>query len=73
MAGHSHSSNVKYRKDRQNEKLSKLRLQIRKKLELLIRQENKISEKALSIARENNFPKEKVYQIWEKIKKEMGL
>lgn len=29
-----------------------------------------MSEKALSLARENKFPKERVYQIWEKISQE---
>jgi len=68
MAGHSHSANIKYRKDRQDEVRSKLFLKLRKKIEIIIREEGGINEKSLSIARENQFPKEKVYQIWEKIK-----
>jgi len=32
----------------------------------MIQRERRISEKALSLAREHSFPKEKVYQIWEK-------
>jgi transcriptional/translational regulatory protein YebC/TACO1 len=68
MAGHSHSANVKYRKDRQDEVKSKLFLKLRKKIESVIKEEGEVNEKSLSIARENQFPKEKVYQIWEKIK-----
>lgn len=68
MAGHSHSANIKYRKDRQDDARAKLFLKLRKKIENIIREEREVNEKALSIARENQFPKEKVYQIWEKIK-----
>jgi len=32
----------------------------------MIQREGKIPEKALSLAREHSFPKEKVHQIWEK-------
>jgi transcriptional/translational regulatory protein YebC/TACO1 len=63
MAGHSHSANIKYRKDRQDEVRSKLFLKLRKKIEIIIREEGGVNEKSLSIARENQFPKEKVYQI----------
>jgi transcriptional/translational regulatory protein YebC/TACO1 len=70
MAGHSHSANVKYRKDRQDQVRSQLFLKLRKKLEGIVREERGISEKSLSVARENQFPKEKLYQIWEKIKNE---
>ena len=34
----------------------------------MIQREGKIPEKALSLAREHSFPKEKVHQIWEKWK-----
>jgi transcriptional/translational regulatory protein YebC/TACO1 len=68
MAGHSHSANVKYRKDRQDEVKSRLFLKLRKKIESVIKEEGEVNEKSLNIARENQFPKEKVYQIWEKIK-----
>jgi len=68
MAGHSHSANVKFRKDRQDEARSKLFLKLRKKLESIIKEEGGVNEKVLSLARENQFLKEKVYQIWEKIK-----
>jgi len=68
MAGHSHSTNVKHRKDRQDHARSQLFLKLRKKIENIIRQEGKISPEVLSMARENSFPKEKVYQIFEKIK-----
>lgn len=68
MAGHSHATNVKWRKDRQSQARGKLHQKIRRDIELLIREEGKLSEKALNIARQNNFPKEKVYQIWEKVK-----
>ena len=68
MAGHSHSANIKHRKDRQDGARAKLFLKLRKKIENIIREEKGINEKSLSIARENQFPKEKVYQIWEKIK-----
>lgn len=70
MAGHSHSTNIKYRKGRQDSVRSQLFLKLRKKIEIIIREERKVNEKSLSIARENRFPKEKVYQIWEKFKKE---
>ena len=70
MAGHSHATNVKWRKDRQSQVRGKLHQKVRRDIELLIREEGKISEKALNIARQNNFPKEKVYQIWEKIRLE---
>ena len=63
MAGHSHSANIKYRKDRQDSARSQLFLKVRKKIENIIREEHEINEKSLSIARENKFPKEKVYQI----------
>jgi len=68
MAGHSHATNVKWRKDRQNQARGKLHQKVRRDIELFIREEGKLSEKVLNIARQNNFPKEKVYQIWEKIK-----
>jgi transcriptional/translational regulatory protein YebC/TACO1 len=67
MSGHSAYKNKKHRKGRQDEARSKTNLQIRRKLELLIKQEGGVSERALSLARENNFPKEKVYQIEKKI------
>jgi transcriptional/translational regulatory protein YebC/TACO1 len=67
MSGHSAYKNKKHRKGRQDEMRSKLNLQVRRKLELLIRQEGKVSEQALSIAQKNNFPKEKVYQIEKQI------
>ena len=70
MAGHSHSANIKYRKDRQDSARSKLFLKLRKKIENIIRKEREVNEKVLSMAQENNFPKEKVHQIWEKIKNE---
>jgi len=70
MAGHSHSANIKHRKDRQDNARSQLFLKLRKKLENIIREERGINEKSLSIARENKFPKDKIYQIWEKIKNE---
>jgi transcriptional/translational regulatory protein YebC/TACO1 len=63
MAGHSHSANIKYRKDRQDSARSQLFLKIRRKIENIIREEGEVNEKSLSIARENRFPKEKVYQI----------
>jgi len=63
MAGHSHSANIKHRKDRQDAARSQINLKLRKKIEAMIRQEGQIPEKALSLARESSFPKEKVYQI----------
>ena len=68
MAGHSHSANIKYRKDRQDSARSQLFLKLRKKIEKIILEKGEVNEKALSIARENKFPKERVYQIWEKIR-----
>ncbi|MDR1670625.1 MAG: hypothetical protein LBR43_02810 [Spiroplasmataceae bacterium] len=70
MAGHSHSANIKHRKDRQDNARSQLFLKLRKKIENILREEREINEKSLSIARENKFPKDKIYQIWEKIKNE---
>jgi transcriptional/translational regulatory protein YebC/TACO1 len=70
MAGHSHSANIKRRKDRQDSARSQLFLKVRKKIENIIREEREVNDKSLSIARENKFPKEKVYQIWEKFKSE---
>jgi transcriptional/translational regulatory protein YebC/TACO1 len=67
MAGHSHSANIKYRKDRRDSARGQLFLKLRRKIENIIREEKGVNEKSLSIARENQFPKEKVYQIWEKI------
>ncbi|CAG8816428.1 887_t:CDS:1, partial [Racocetra persica] len=55
-------------KDRQAELRSQEHQKARNKIELLIQQEGRVSEKALSIAREHSFSKEKVYQIWGKIK-----
>jgi transcriptional/translational regulatory protein YebC/TACO1 len=68
MAGHSHATNVKWRKDRQSKVRSKIHQKARRDIELLIQEEGKLSEKALNIARQHNFSKEKVYQIWEKIR-----
>jgi hypothetical protein len=47
-------------------------MKIRKKIENIIREEREVNKKSLSITRKNKFPKEKVYQIWEKIKAERG-
>jgi transcriptional/translational regulatory protein YebC/TACO1 len=63
MAGHSHANNVKYRKDRQDQARSQLFLKLRKKIENIIHTEGRITEKVLALARTNQFPKEKVYQI----------
>lgn len=63
MAGHSHSANIKYRKDRQDSARSQLFIKVRKKIESIIQEERRVSEKVLSLARESKFPKEKVYQI----------
>lgn len=68
MAGHSHAANIKYRKDRQDQARSQLFLKLRKKITSLIQTEGRITEKVLTLARENQFPKEKITQIWEKIK-----
>ncbi|CAG8840543.1 34100_t:CDS:1, partial [Racocetra persica] len=46
-------------KDRQAQARSYEHQKIRKKVEALIQQEGKVSEKSLSIAREHSFPKEK--------------
>jgi transcriptional/translational regulatory protein YebC/TACO1 len=63
MAGHSHSANIKHRKGRQDKLRSQLFLKLRKKITNLIREEGKITNKVLNMARENQFPKEKVFQI----------
>jgi transcriptional/translational regulatory protein YebC/TACO1 len=58
MAGHSHSANIKHRKDRQDNARSQLFLKVRKKIENILREEREINEKTLSIVRETKFPKE---------------
>ncbi|CAG8547007.1 39215_t:CDS:10 [Gigaspora margarita] len=50
---HSHSANIKHRKDRQDSARSQLFLKVRKKIENIIREEHEVNEKSLSIAREN--------------------
>lgn len=67
MAGHSHASNVKHKKDRNDRLKSETFLKLRKKIELIIINE-KNYDKVFALARENNFPKEKVNSIIEKIK-----
>ncbi|KLL03038.1 MAG: hypothetical protein MRERV_56c013 [Mycoplasmataceae bacterium RV_VA103A] len=68
MAGHSAAKNKKWRKDRQSELRSQEHQTARREIELLIRQKREIPKEAFVIAREHSFPKEKVYQIWEKLK-----
>ncbi|KLL02697.1 MAG: hypothetical protein MRERV_76c004 [Mycoplasmataceae bacterium RV_VA103A] len=72
MAGHSHSRNIIHRKNRQSQLRSEEHQRARKKIEMLIQQEGKVSEKSLSIAREHSFSKERVYQIWEKWKQKQS-
>lgn len=67
MAGHSHASNIKHKKDRKDVIKGKTFLDLRKKIESIIRRE-KDCEKAFFLARQNNFPKEKVNSIIEKSK-----
>jgi hypothetical protein len=66
MAGHSHASNVKYKKNRNNKLKGESFLKLRKKLENIYREEGD-QNKLIVIARENNFPKEKVNLIVKKI------
>lgn len=66
MAGHSHASNVKHKKDRNDKLKSETFLKLRKKIEMIIRKEGNY-EKVFALARENSFPKEKVNSIIEKI------
>jgi hypothetical protein len=66
MAGHSHASNVKYKKNRNNKLKGESFLKLRKKLENIYREEGN-QDKLIVIARENNFPKEKVNLIVKKI------
>ncbi|CAI2192550.1 6388_t:CDS:2 [Funneliformis geosporum] len=47
MAGHSHSANIKHRKDRQDSARSQLFLKVRKKIENIIREEHEVNEKSL--------------------------
>jgi transcriptional/translational regulatory protein YebC/TACO1 len=63
VAGHSHSANIKHRKDRQDSARSQLFLRLRKKLEAIIKEEGGINDKSLVIARENQFPKAKLLDI----------
>ena len=65
MAGHSHAKNVEYRKKRQGAKRGTDFMKLAKKLEKMIKEGSGL-EKALSLAREANFPREKVERIWEK-------
>src|SRR5438034_243558 len=50
MAGHSHSANIKHRKDRQDSARSQLFLKVRKKIENIIREEHEVNEKSLSLS-----------------------
>jgi len=68
MAGHSHSTNIKYRKDRQDNERSKIFLKFSKKIENIIKLEGHVNEKILNDARKIQFPKEKIYQIYYRIK-----
>lgn len=63
MSGHSHATNIKYRKGRQDQARSQLFLKLRKKIITIIQEEGQITEKVLTLARENQFPKGKIYQI----------
>lgn len=66
MAGHSHASNIKYKKDRNDKLKGENFLKLRKKLENIYLEEGNY-DKLVVIARENNFPKEKVNLIVKKI------
>jgi transcriptional/translational regulatory protein YebC/TACO1 len=66
MAGHSHASNVKHKKDRNDRLKSETFLKLRRKIETIIRKEGNY-EKVFALARENSFPKDKVNAIIEKI------
>jgi transcriptional/translational regulatory protein YebC/TACO1 len=69
MAGHSHASNVKHKKDRNDRLKSETFLKLRKKIEsILLLQKGEDYDKVFALARENNFPKEKVNAIIEKIR-----
>jgi hypothetical protein len=70
MAGHSHATNIKYRKGRQDQARGQLFLKLRKKITNLLREEGQITKKVLNLARENGFPHEKVQQIWNQIQAE---
>lgn len=69
MAGHSHSANIKHRKDRQDNARSRLFLKLRNQIEKMIKEAGCINEKILLLANKNKFPKEKVIHIYEEIKK----
>ena len=45
MAGHSHSANIKYRKDRQDSARATKFLKLRKKIEIILGEEGKITDK----------------------------
>lgn len=64
MAGHSHFSNIKHKKDRNNSSKSKAFLKLGDKIRIIIRDGSEASyKKAYSLARENNFPKDKIDSI----------
>ena len=72
MAGHSHSANIKHRKDRQDSNRSQLFLKLGKQIEQIIRaNDGVITEKVLTIAQKNKLSKEKVFQIQERVIKEI--
>ena len=70
MAGHSHASNIKHKKERKDLIRGKNFLELRKKIENIIKKESSY-EKAFSLARQNNFPKEKVKSIIAKMNNDL--
>ena len=71
MAGHSHSANIKRRKNRQDNNRSQLFLKLGKQIEQIIRMNNgTITEKALTLAYKNGLSKKKVFQIQERVLKD---
>lgn len=71
MAGHSHSANIKRRKNRQDNNRSQLFLKLGKQIEQIIRMNNgTITEKALTLAYKSGLSKKKVFQIQERVLKD---
>lgn len=71
MAKHSHSANIKHKKDRNDSAKSSFFLKFRRQLEQIIRSNGGlVTEKTIALANKNKFPKEKVYQIQKRILQE---
>ncbi|HXN54531.1 MAG TPA: hypothetical protein VN854_01025 [Mycoplasmatales bacterium] len=68
MAKHSHFSNVKRKKNRNDKKKSNTFLKLRERIYLILKNEGELGQKkAFSLARDNNFSKRKIEIMIEKL------